>query len=125
MQNLEDLVRWITNPPVASHMGGIWERQIRAARAILSSLLSTHGKSLDEESLLTLVSETEGFLNSQPLTVETISNLTNDLPLPPSNILTMKLKVVMPPPGDFSRPNLYCQKRWCCVQHIANEFWSR
>ena len=27
---------------VASHMGGIWERQIRSAHAILSSLLSAH-----------------------------------------------------------------------------------
>ena len=59
------LVRWIRNPPAASHMGGIWERQISSARAILSSLLSTHGKSLDEESLLTLVAETEGILNSR------------------------------------------------------------
>ena len=105
-------------------MGSIWERQIRFARAILSSLLSTHRKSLDEESLLALVAETEGFLNSQPLTVEAISDPTSDLPLAPSNILTMKSKVVMPPPWDFSRPDLYCWKRWCCVQHIANEFWS-
>ena len=105
-------------------MGGVWERQIRFAHAILSSLLSTHRKSLDEESLLALVAETEGFLNSRPLTVETINDPTSDLPLAPSNILTMKSKVVMPPPWDFSRPDLYCWKRWCCVQHIANEFWS-
>ena len=86
-------------------MGGIWERQISSARAILSSLLSTHGKSLDEESLLTLVAETEGILNSRPLTVETISDPTSDLPLALSNILTIQSKVVMSPPGDFSRPD--------------------
>ena len=106
-------------------MGGIWERQIRSARAILSSHLSTHGKSLDKESLLTLVAETEGILNLWPLTVETISDLISDLPLAQSNILTMKSKVVIPPPGNFSRPDLYCWKRWCRVQYIANEFWSR
>ena len=125
MQSLEgDLVRWIRNPPAASHMGGVWERQIRSARAILSSLLLTHGKSLDKESLLTLVAETEGILNSLPLAVETISDPTSGLPLTPSNILTMKLKDVMPPPVDFGRPDLYCQKRWSHVQHIASEFWS-
>ena len=112
-----DLVRWIRNPPAASHMCSVWERQIRSAHAIFSSLLSTHGKSLDEESLPTQVAETEGILNSRPLTVETISDPTSDLPLAPSNILTMKSKVVMPPPGDFSRHDLYCQKRWCRVQH--------
>ena len=126
MQSLrEDLVRWIRNPPAARHMGGILERQIRPAHAILSSLLSTHGKSIDEESLLTIAAKTEGILNSWPLTVETISDPTSDLPLAPSNILTMKLKVVLPPPGDFSRPDLYCRKRWHRVQCIANEFWSR
>ena len=126
MQSLGgDLVRWIRNPPAASHMGGVWERQIRSARAILSPLLSTHGKSLDEESLLTLVAETEGILNSRSLTVETISDPTSDLPLAWSNTLTMKSKVVMPSPGNFSRPEFYCRKRWRHVQHIANEFWSR
>ena len=35
------------NPPLASHMGGVWERQIRSARAILSSILKTHSTSLD------------------------------------------------------------------------------
>ena len=103
-----DLVRWIRNPPAASHMGGIWDRQIRSAHTILSSLLSTHGKSLDKESLLTLVAETEGILNSRPLTVETISNATNGLPLAPSSILSMKSKVVMLPPGNYSRTELYC-----------------
>ena len=51
-------MRWIRNPPAASHIGGIWERQIRSAHAILSSFLLTHGNSLDKESLLTLVAET-------------------------------------------------------------------
>ena len=44
-------------------------------------------------------------------------------PLSPANILTMKL--VMPPPGKFLRPDLYCRRRWRRAQHIANEFWSR
>ena len=103
MQSLGgDLVRWIRNPPAASHMGGVSEMQIRSARAILSSLLSTHGKSLDEESLLTLVIETDRILNSRSLTVETISDPTSDLPLAPSKILTMKCKVVAHGKGDSS-----------------------
>ena len=58
-----DLMRWIRNPPAASHMKGIWEKQIRSAPAILSPLFSAHGQLLEEESLLTLVAETEGILN--------------------------------------------------------------
>ena len=56
--------------------------------------------------------------------METISNTTSDLPFALSNILAMKSKVVKPPPGDFTRPGLDCQKTWCHVQHLANEFWS-
>ena len=117
-------MRWIRNPPAASHMGDIWESQIRSAHLVLSSLIWTHGKLLDEESLLALVGETEGMLDLWPLTVEIISNPTSDLPLAPSNILTVKSKVAMPPPGDFSRSDLCCWERWHCVQHITNEFWS-
>ena len=68
--------------------------------------------------------ETEGILNSRPLTVEMISDSSSELPLSPANILTLKSKVVMPPPGEFSKPDLYCRKRWRCIQHVINEFSS-
>ena len=41
---LEKRADWIVekkNPPMASHMDGIWERQIRYVRTILSSLIRT------------------------------------------------------------------------------------
>ena len=117
-----DWIKWHKNPPFASHMGGVWERQIRSARAILASMLKTHGKSLDNGSLLTLMTEVEGILNSQPLTVEMVNEPSSFQPLAPANILAMKLKVVMPPPGKFLRPDLYCRRQWRPVQHIANEF---
>ena len=41
---------WIfnLNVPQASHMGGIWERRIRTACSVLSSLLLRHSTQLDE-----------------------------------------------------------------------------
>ena len=86
-------------------MGGIWEHQIRSARGILASLLQTHGHSLDEESLQTLVAETEAVFNSRPLTVKIIEGQ-GFKPLSPNNLLTTKSKVVMPPPGVFQRPDI-------------------
>ena len=50
---------WKLNPPSASNMGGVWERQIRSARTILTSLLKTHGTSLNDKSLRTLLIEVE------------------------------------------------------------------
>ena len=71
------------------------------------------------------MAEAEVVVNSRPLTVETISNVTRPLPLSPSNLLTMKSNIVMPPPGRFESPDLYTRKWWRRVQHIVNEFWSR
>lgn len=116
---------WNFNPPAASHMGGTWERQIRSIRNILSSLLKTHGQSLDHESLETLIVETEAIVNSRPLTVDGLSDANSLSALSPINLLTMKSKVVLPPPGNFSPVGVYTRKRWRRVQHIANEFWCR
>ena len=120
-----DCIKWKRNSPFASHIGGVWERQICSAWRILFSLLQTYGKTFDEESLLTVMVETEGILNSRSLIVEMISDSTSELPLSPANILTMKSKLVLPPPGEFSKPDLYRRKRWRRIQHVINEFWSR
>ncbi|XP_032230569.1 uncharacterized protein LOC116614082 [Nematostella vectensis] len=101
---LEEQCDWITfkmNVPSASHMGGIWERQIRSVRSVLSSLLLENGGQLDDESLRTLMCEAEAIVNSRPLTTETLNDVDAPRPLTPNHLLTMKLKVVLSPPGTF------------------------
>ncbi|XP_057290844.1 uncharacterized protein LOC130613498 [Hydractinia symbiolongicarpus] len=97
---------WKKNPPAASHMGGVWERQIRSVRSILTALLKTHAVSLNEESLITLMTEAEAIVNSRPLTVETLNDVNSMQPLSPSQLLTMKSKVIMPP-LDHSHDLIY------------------
>ena len=116
---------WKRNPPHASHMGGAWERHIRSARSIFSSLLITHGHSLNDESFRTLLTEVEAIINSRPLTVDTLNDVNSPVPLTPNHLLTMKCKVLLPPPGVFQKDDLYCRRRWRRVQHICNEFWTR
>ena len=106
-------------------MGGVWERQTRTARGILEEFLKTHGQSLKHETLRNLMEEVESLINSRPLTVETLSDINSQLPLSPSNLLTMKANVIMPPPGVFVKPDLYSRRRWRRVQNIADEFWHR
>ena len=77
----DDWITWKRNPPYASHMGGVWEHQNHSAHSILSSLMQMHGRSLDEEACATLMAETEGILNSRPLTTDSISNPTSSLPI--------------------------------------------
>ena len=117
-------IQWVFNPPAASHMGGIWERQIRTARKVLSSLSHEYGYKLDDDSFQTLMCEVESIINSRPLT--TVSSDPNDVdPLTPNHILTMKSSIVLPPPGNFQRADVYQRKRWRRVQYLANIFWSR
>ena len=102
-------IKWIFNPPAASHMGGIWERQIRSIRKVLSSLFRDHGTCLDDESFRTLLCEVEAIINSRPLTPA--SDNTDDYePLTPNHILTMKTSM-LPPPGLFERHDMYLRKK--------------
>ena len=92
-----------TNPPLANNMGGVWERQIRSAQNILNSLLKTHGASLTDESLQTLLTEVEAIVNSRPLTTDVINDVTSPVSLSPINLLTMESRVVLPQPSVLSR----------------------
>ena len=116
---------WKRNPPLSSNIGGVWERQIRSARAILNFLLKTHGSSLSDESLQILLVEVEAVINSRLLTTEVLNDVTSLAPLSPVNLLTVKSKVVMLLPGHFTSPDPYCRKHWRIVEHLSKEFWKQ
>ena len=113
------------NPPVASHMGGVWEWQVQSCRNIILLILKNHGTSLNDESLQTLQTEVEVIVNSRPLTIETLSDPSRPMPLSSANLLTSKTKVIMPPPGNFDQPDIYSWRKWRRIQHLVNEFRSR
>jgi len=122
---LKENCEWITfkmNPPSASHAGGVWERQIRSVRNALQPLLIEAGCQLDDESFRTLMKEVQAIVNSRPLTTMDTENVE---PLTPNHLLTMKTKILLPPPGVFMKADLYCRKRWRRVQHLTNEFWKK
>ncbi|XP_068683406.1 uncharacterized protein [Montipora foliosa] len=117
-------IDWIFNPPAASHMSGVWERQIKTTRKVLAGLMEEYGHCLDEESFRTLMCEVEAIINSRPLT--TVSGEPNDLePLTTNHILTTKSTVILPPPGKFQSCDVYMRWRWRRVHYLANLFWSR
>ena len=118
-------IDWIKNPACASNFGGVWERQIRSIRSVMNSLIKEHGNRLDEDSLRTFLCEAEYTINNRPLTVETLNDPLSAPPLSPSMLLTGKTRLVLPPPGEFKKEDLYCRRKWRRVQHLAQEFWSR
>ena len=122
---LEAKIDWTKNPASASNFGGMWERQIRSIRNVMSGLIKKHGNRLDEESLRTFLCEAESTINNRPVTVETLSDPLSEPPLSPSMLLTGKTRLVLPPPGEFKREDLHCRRKWRRTQHLAQEFWSR
>lgn len=114
-------IKWIFNPPTASHHGGVWERLIRSIRKILHTTLKT--QRLDEEGLQTFLCEAEAIINSRPIT--TPSSDPNDLEaLTPNHLLLLKSKPSLPP-GLFQKEDLYARRRWRQVQYMADLFWKR
>ena len=125
---MKDQCDWIVfnmNAPTASHMGGVWERQIRTVRNVLSVLLDQHSTQLDDQDLRTFLIEAENIVNGRPLAVDHLNSPDAPTPLTPNNLLTMKTNVVLPPPSIFVKNDLYCIKRWRRAQYLANQFWSR
>ncbi|XP_073237647.1 uncharacterized protein [Porites lutea] len=117
---LQKGIKWVFNPPAASHHGGVWERLIRSTRKILEAL--TKEQVLDDECLQTLLCEAESIINGRPLTK--VSDDPNDLePLTPNHLLLLRQNESLPP-GLFEK-NTYSRRRWRQVQYLANVFWGR
>ena len=99
------------NVPKASHFGGVWERQIRTVRSVLNPLMRNNSTRLDDESFRTLMCEVESIVNSRPLIVDNLNDPHYLSPLTPNHLLTMKTKVLLPPPGNFQTKERYSKKR--------------
>ena len=119
---LERDVEWNFNPPHASHMGGVWERQIRSIRRILIVLLSKHADKLSSEVLETFFCEVEAIINSRPLT-KMSEDVTDAGTLSPCQLLMLN-EAMGDFPGEFHSGDKY-RKRWKFIQYLANQFWKR
>jgi hypothetical protein len=99
IQHGSEWVPFQMNVSHASHMGGSWERMIRTVRDALEFVLISSGSQLDDEAFRTFMTEAECIVNSRPLTTNELSDPEMLEPLTPNHLLTLKPKVVLPPPG--------------------------
>ena len=112
-------IAWRFQPPLASHMSGVWERVIKSARRALNAALGS--RSVDDFRMLTFAAEAEYSINSRPLTAS--SDDPNDLEaLTPNHFLNLRHESDNGIPGTSS---LTSRKRWQQVQAMADVFWSR
>jgi hypothetical protein len=117
---LQNQIKWEFNPPAASHMGGVWERQIRTVRKVLNVVMKD--QVLDDERLDTFFCTVESCVNGRPLTP--VSDSTTDLePLTPNHLLLLG-SGSLPPLGKFVAEDVFT-RRWRHVQLLADRFWKR
>ena len=118
---LKQDITWRFNPPTASHFGGVWERQIRTVRQVMTSIIRE--QALTDEGLRTLFCEVEAIVNSRPLT-KTSEDPNDFEALTPNHLLLLKGKPDMPP-TITSKNDQYARRRWRQVQYLADLFWRR
>ena len=119
-------IKWILNPPHASHMGGSWERKIGSVRRVLEATFKVLGpRALSYDEFTTVISEAAWIVNQTPLW--DISEDPNDpMPLSPAMILTLRTgnDVIK---EEFEQKDLlrYGKVRYKRVQYLADQFWVR
>lgn len=109
------------NPASSPHWGGVWESQIKAAKALLYRVVGEQVLTFEE--LTTLFVQIEATLNSRPLCP--ISADPNDFSvLTPGHFLTLE-PLTSVPDEDLSKVNVSRLHRWQLLQAFHQHFWSR
>ncbi|XP_060808849.1 uncharacterized protein LOC132903787 [Amyelois transitella] len=114
-------LEWRFIAPNAPHMGGCWERLVRSVKTSLKVTLKTRNPT--DQTLLTLLAETEFMINSRPLTYVPLDH-DDDLPLTPNDFLFMKTDSHDYPFGVFTDYDLL-RRTWRESQRLADLTWKR
>ena len=105
-------ITWKLNPPLAPHFSGIGEELIQSAKRTLLIILGSQQ----------LKTETEGLLNSRPITY--VSSETNDEEaLTPNHFLLRRPYSPLAPLTSTSRT--FSEKEFSYTQTLLHHFWKR
>ncbi|XP_040152637.1 uncharacterized protein LOC120894230 [Anopheles arabiensis] len=115
--------RWTFNPPGAPHMGGVWERMVRSVKAAMSTMTELQ-RTPDDETLLTVIVEAEGMINTRPLTYIPLESADQEF-LTPNHFLLGSSSGVKQRPVAPTNLQTGLRSNWKMVQHILDGFWRR
>ena len=111
---------WKMNPPLAPHFGGIWERIIQTAKRTLLIILGS--QQLKAETFQTIVTETEGILNSRPITYGSSDN-NDEEALTPNHFILRRPHLALAP--LTSKLKTFRKKDFNYTQTLLDHFWKR
>ena len=114
-------VTWFFNPPSSPHMGGIFESLVKQVKRAMKTVIND--RVMPEETLHTVLVETEAVLNSRPLT--SVSDDLNDYEALTPNHFLIGRASPNNPPGQFEEREVNSRKRWRMAQALADMLWRR
>ena len=117
----QENIEWSFNPPGSPHFGGVWERLVRSAKRAMNTILGH--RSVDDEMLITVLTEVEAILNGRPLTH--VSTDPTDLEALTPNHFLIGRACPQLPPGVFTDGDLSSRRRWRHSQRLVDHFWRR
>ena len=112
---------WYFNPPSFPYMGGTFESMVKQVKRTMKTVIDD--QVLPEETLHTVLVETEAIVNSRPLTP--VSNNPNDYKALTPNHFLIGRASPNSPPGHFKEHEINSHKRWRMAQALADMIWWR
>ena len=109
------------NPPSSPHRGGIFESLMKQVKRDMETIIND--QVMPEETLHTVLVETEAVLNSRPLT--SVSDDLNDYEALTPNHLLIGRASPNNPLGPFEERQVNSRKRWRMAQALADMLWRR
>ena len=114
-------ITWYFNPPSAPHMGGIFESMVKQVKRAMKTVINN--QVLPEQTLHTVLVETEAIINSRPL-VSVSDDLDDYEALTPNHFLIGRASPNSPP-GQFEEREVNSRKRWRMAQALTDMIWRR
>ncbi|XP_062713078.1 uncharacterized protein LOC134290086 [Aedes albopictus] len=115
-------IEWVFNPPSAPHMGGVWERKVRSIKDAFKCL--HHKQHLNDEELMTFLTEAEMIVNSHPLTFVPLEDSTEEA-ITPYNFLLMSSSGTNTSSRIRIAEEVNLRVNWKHMQQLLNQFWKR
>lgn len=113
--------KWVFIPPLAPHMGGSWERMVRAIKAALYNL--PQERKMDDEALQTMLTKAEAIVNSRPLTYLPLDSEEQEA-LTPNHFLLGSSSGIKQPVVPIGNDRSI-RKSWELVEQQLDHFWKR
>jgi hypothetical protein len=115
-------IRWVLNPPMASHFGGVFEALIKSAKKAINAILKN--AEVNDEELSTIIVKAEEMLNSRPLMVQIIDGKEVEV-LTPNHFLRSRWC------EDFKHNDIEVDekvrfsRRWRYILEVRSHIWKR